>query len=217
MTAAVAAEYDAVAAEAAAVRAADPATRRRAAARLRRELHRIQGRDFFTCPQRDAARRAVEAPGRGRHGRGADVKWATRPGVHVDRAACAWLIRRFIDPDPEFIFAADLADVPAGATPFDMRGAALGHHQGRCTFETVLASFDLADDPALEEIGHIVHEADLADDRYDAPAAPGLDVLIRGLTLTSGSDHDTLAITDQLFDGLYEHTRRQLMTGRPPA
>jgi hypothetical protein len=57
----------------------------------------------------------------------------------------------------------------------------------------------------------------ITDERYDAPAAAGLDVLIRGLTLTSGSDHDTLAVTDRIFDGLYEHTRRQLMTGRPPA
>ena len=145
------------------------------------------------------------------------MKWATRPGVHVDRAACAWLIRRFIDLDAEFAFAADSAAVPADATPFDMRGAVLGHHQGRCSFETALTSFGLDDDPALEEIGRIIHEADLADERYDAPTAAGLDVLIRGLTLTSGSDHDTLAITGRLFDGLYEHTRRQLMTGRPPA
>ena len=98
-----------------------------------------------------------------------------------------------------------------------MRGAVLGHHQDRCSFETALEGFGLTADPALEEIGRIVHQADLADDRYDAPAAAGLDVLIRGLTLTCGSDHDTLAITDRLFDGLYEHTRRQLMTGRPPA
>jgi hypothetical protein len=145
------------------------------------------------------------------------MKWATRPGVHVDRVACAWLIRRFIDPDAEFIFPADPAAVPADATPFDMRGVALGHHHGRCSFESMLASFDLTDDPALEEIGHIVHEADLGDDHYDAPAAPGLDILIRGLTLTSSSDHDTLAITGKLFDGLYEYTRRRLMTGRPPA
>jgi len=145
------------------------------------------------------------------------MKWATRPGVHVDRAACAWLIRRFIDPDANFVFAADPAAIPADATPFDMRGAALGHHQGRCSFETALASFGLEADPALEEIGRIVHEADLADECYDAAAAVGLDVLIRSLTLTSGSDHDTLAITGRLFDGLYEHTRRQLMTGRPPA
>jgi hypothetical protein len=96
------------------------------------------------------------------------------------------------------------------------RGAALGHHQGRCSFETALEAFGLTTDPALEEIGHVIHEADLADERYDAPTAPGLDVLIRGLTLTSESDHDTLAITGRLFDGLYEHTRRQLMTGRSP-
>jgi hypothetical protein len=145
------------------------------------------------------------------------MKWATRPGVHVDRAACVWLILRFIDSDAEFIFAEDQAALPAGAVPFDMRGAAFGHHRGRCSFETALEAFGLTADPALEEIGRIVHEADLADGRYDAPSAAGLDVLIRGLTLTSGSDHDTLAITGRLFDGLYEHTRRQLMTGRPPA
>jgi hypothetical protein len=113
-------------------------------------------------------------------------------------------------------FAADLGGVPADATPFDMRGAALGHHNGRCSFETMLASYDLTD-PALEESGRIIHEADLADEQYDAPAAAGLDVLIRGLTLTSPSDRDTLTTTNKLFDGLYEHTRRQLMTGRPPA
>jgi hypothetical protein len=145
------------------------------------------------------------------------MRWATRAGVHVDRAACAWLIRRFIDPDAEFVFLDNPAEVPAGATPFDMRGAALGHHRGKCSFETALASFGLNTDPALEEIGRIVHEADLADDRFDAPVAAGLDILIRGLTLTSGSDDSTLALTGRLFDGLYEHTRRQLMTGRPPA
>jgi len=138
------------------------------------------------------------------------MKWATRPGIHVDRAACAWLIRRFIDPDADFVFPDDPAAVPAGATPFDMRGAALGHHQGRCSFETALEAFGLTTDPALEEIGHIVHEADLADESYDTPTAPGLDVLIRGLTLTSGSDHDTL--TGWLFDGLYEHSRRRSAT-----
>jgi len=143
--------------------------------------------------------------------------WVTRPGVHVDRTACAWLIRRFVDPDAHFAFANDITAIPARATPFDMRGAALGHHDGRCSFETALIAFDLTADPALEEIGRIVHEADLADERYDAPAAAGLDILIRGLTLTSESDHDTLAITRRLFDALYEHTRQQLLTGRPPA
>jgi hypothetical protein len=145
------------------------------------------------------------------------MKWATRPGVHVDRAACAWLIRRFIDPSPEFVFCSDPAGISADATPFDLRGAVLGHHHGKCSFESILESYDLMADPALEDIGHLVHEADLAEDRYDQPAAVGLDVIIRGLTLTSQNDHDTLAVTDRLFDGLYEHTRRQLMTGRPPS
>lgn len=145
------------------------------------------------------------------------MQWVTRPGVHVDRAACAWLIRRFVDPGAEFAFVSDLTAVPAGATPFDMRGAVLGHHQGKCSFETALESFDLTADPALEEVGRIIHEADLADERYDAPAAAGLDILIRGLTLVGSSDTATLAVTDRLFDGLYEHTRRKLLTGRPPA
>ena len=103
------------------------------------------------------------------------MRWATRAGVHADQATCAWLIRRFLDPDAEFVFLGNPAEVPADATPFD-----------------------------------------LADDRFDAPAAVGLDVLIRGLTLTGSSDDATLAITGRLFDGLYEHTRRQLMTGRAP-
>jgi len=145
------------------------------------------------------------------------VKWVTRAGVHVDRAACAWLIRRFVDPQAEFVFVTDPADVPTDATPFDMRGVQLGHHHGDCTFETALEHFQLTADPALEELGRTVHEADLADDRYDAPLAPGLDALIRGVSMTGEHDHDTLTITDRLFDGLYGYTRQHLLTGRPPA
>ena len=135
------------------------------------------------------------------------MKWATRPGVHVDRAACAWLIRRFVDPDAGFLFVDDPEQVPADATPFDMRGAALSHHGGRCTFETILEQYAL-DDPALAAIARIVHEADLADDRYDAAEAAGLDVLIRGLALIAGDD-DVLAVSHRLFDGLYEVVRRR--------
>jgi hypothetical protein len=143
------------------------------------------------------------------------VKWATRAGIHVDRAACGWLIRRFIDAEAEFVFVEDPADVPSDATPFDMRGVPLSHHEGRCTFETALLQYDLSADPALEEIGQIIHEADIADETFDAPIAPGLDVLIRGLTLVNHTDQATLAVTDQLFDGLYEHIRQHLMSGRP--
>ena len=145
------------------------------------------------------------------------MRWATRARIHVDRAACAWLIRRFIDPKARFVFVTDPADTPPDATGFDMRGAVLSHHQGRCSFETMLTHFDLTVDPALDEIARIVHEADLADDTFDAPAAAGLDILIRGLTLTCADDDATLAVTDRLFDGLYAHIRHRLLTGRPPA
>ena len=137
------------------------------------------------------------------------MKWATRSGCHVDRAACAWLIRRFIDPEAAFLFVDDPEQVPADATPFDMRGVALSHHGGRCTFETIVDQYALAD-PALALIARIVHEADLADDRYDAPEAAGLDVLIRGLSLVA-ADEDVLALSARLFDGLYEVVRRRGM------
>jgi hypothetical protein len=143
------------------------------------------------------------------------VKWATRPGVHVDRTGCAWLIRRFIDPDAEFTFIADRTDVAAGTTPFDMRGADLSHHDGDCTFETILRRYEL-DDPALWDIARIIHEADLEDERFDAPEARGLDVIIRGLSMVCDDD-ETLAATARLYDGLYEHRRRATMLGREPS
>jgi hypothetical protein len=73
------------------------------------------------------------------------VRWATRAGVHIDRAACAWLIRRFLDPEAEFVFVADASAVPADATPFDMRGVALGHVGGDCSFETILRVHEVTD------------------------------------------------------------------------
>ena len=91
--------------------------------------------------------------------------------------------------------------MPAGATPFDMRGALLSHHGGDCSFETFLSHYQLQD-PVLWDIARIVHEADLADERYDAPEAPGLDVLLRGLSLIRNDD-EVLAIAEALFDGLY--------------
>jgi hypothetical protein len=142
------------------------------------------------------------------------MKWATRRGCHVDRASCAWLIRRFIDPDAEFLFVEDPDDVPAKATAFDMRGVDLSHHEGGCTFETFLRRYRLTD-PALAEIGWIVHEADLADERYDAPEAAGLDVLVRGLSMTLDDDQ-LLEVSGPLFDGLYAFKQRAQMLGREP-
>jgi len=143
------------------------------------------------------------------------MRWATRAGVHVDRAACSWLVRRFVDPAAEFVFVDDPDEVPAEAIPFDMRGVELSHHEGDCTFETMLRRYEL-DDPVLWDVARIVHEADLADDRYDAPEACGLDVICRGLSMVL-SDRDVVAVTGPMFDGLYEHRRRALLLGREPA
>jgi len=141
--------------------------------------------------------------------------WGTRAHCHVDRAACAWLIRRFIDPDADFVFAEDPEDLPPDAIRFDLRGSELSHHDGRCTFEVMVDRYDLID-PVLEQLGKIVHEADLNDERYDAPEARGLDVVIRGLSFTN-DDASLLAITNRLFDGLYEFERQTATLGREPA
>ena len=143
------------------------------------------------------------------------MKWATRTGCHVDRAACAWLLYRFVDPAAEFVFVDDPADVPGDATPFDMRGAQLSHHGGDCSFETMLRHFTL-DDPVLWDLARIVHEADLDDERFDSPEAPGLDVVCRGLSMVH-SDDEVLVITRDVFDGLYEYRRRALLLGREPS
>jgi hypothetical protein len=129
--------------------------------------------------------------------------WATRRRVHIDRTACAWLIRRFVDSDAEFVFVDDPDDVPADATPFDMRGVELGHHEGRCSFETILVRYQL-DDPALGRIGKVVHEADIGDERYDAPEAAGIDTLLRGLALNARDDQHMLDQTAVLYDALYD-------------
>ena len=107
------------------------------------------------------------------------MKWATRAGCHIDRVGCASLIRRFIDPDAEFTFVNDPDEIAEDATAFDIRGVPLSHHEGRCTFETIILRYSLVD-PALEYIARIVHEADLADDVYDAVKEnqPGCPIIV---------------------------------------
>jgi hypothetical protein len=143
------------------------------------------------------------------------VKWATRTGPHVDRTACAWLIARFIDPEAEFLFVEDPDEVPVDATGFDMRGVELSHHGGECSFEAFLRRYEL-DDPVLWAIARIVHEADLEDERYDAPEARGLDVLLRGLSMVR-ADHEVLELSGPLYEGLYEYLKRADLLGREPA
>ena len=129
------------------------------------------------------------------------MRWATRPRCHVDRTACAWLIRRFVDPAAEFVFVEDVDDVPADATPFDMRGVDLGHMNGGCSFERFLEVYEL-DEPALQRIAEIVHEADVGDERFHAPEAAGIDLTVRALALGRG-DAELFEHTDALYDGLY--------------
>jgi len=143
------------------------------------------------------------------------MRWVTRRGCHIDRAACAWLIVRHIDRDATFEFIDDDEDLPDGATAFDMVGVSLSHHGDDCTFETMLQAYTL-DDPVLWDLARIVHEADLGDERFDAPEALGLDVLCRGLTFTL-PDLEILSVTYPLFDGLYEYRRRALLFGRDPS
>jgi hypothetical protein len=143
------------------------------------------------------------------------MRWVSRAGVHIDRASSAWLVRRFIDPDAAFEFVSGPDDPPEGAVPFDIRGVEFGHHGHDCTFETLLRRHDL-DDPVLWRIAAIIHEADLDDERFDAPEAPGLDVVLRGLSMVC-EDDEVLRLTGPVFDGLYEFFRRELLLGREPS
>jgi hypothetical protein len=137
--------------------------------------------------------------------------WATRPQCHVDRIGSAWLIRRFIDPVATFVFVEDSSLIPDGAIGFDMRGVKLSHRNGDCSFETIVRQYELTD-PVLSEIAEIVHEADLSDDRFGGVAAPGLDLICRGLAMTL-PDSEALQVGAVIFDGLYAFTRGVLLNG----
>jgi hypothetical protein len=143
------------------------------------------------------------------------MRWGTRTHIHIDRAASAWLIRRFIDPEAVFVFVDDPADLDEDVVAFDMRGVKFGHRGDDCTFETLLREHELLD-PALWRIATIVHEADLGDDKFDAPEAPGIDVALRGLSMVC-TDEATLTVTKPLFDGLYEFFHRELLLGKEPS
>lgn len=137
------------------------------------------------------------------------MRWVTRAGIHIDRAASAWLIDRYVDDDAEFVYIGDPADAPADATPFDMIGCDLTHHGSDVTFETILRRYDLTD-PVLWRLAEIVHQADVEDDRYDAPEADGLDIIIRAL----GVDHDdetVRTLTATILDSMYSYLRRETL------
>ncbi|TMA47067.1 MAG: ChrB protein [Deltaproteobacteria bacterium] len=190
-------------------------------ARLKRRLAEVSALDFFGAPGREAAdglvaslearaQRGLERMADGRqlgdlHGR----TWVTRKGIHIDRIASAWLIRRFVDPGAAFKFVPARSYRPEpGELRFDMFEAEFTHEGDLCTFEVLLARLGL-DDPALRPIAAIVHDVDLKDAKFDRPEAAGIDRLIAGLAMRHREDEDRLARGAAVFDDLYEYFRRK--------
>jgi hypothetical protein len=138
------------------------------------------------------------------------MRWVTRAGMHVDRTACAWLIRGHIDADAHFIFVTDTDRLPDDATAFDIAGQPFSHHDGDCTFEVLLRHYALVD-PALVQLGQIVHEADVEDERYDAPEAAGLDAIVRGMGRVLADD-ELLEATYPIYDGLFATLRARAIS-----
>lgn len=139
------------------------------------------------------------------------MKFVTRKNAAVDRIACPWLIRRFVDKDAEFIYV-DPADVQRvareqDAIPYDVEGAELGHVGGRCSFESIMLKFKL-DDPALAKMAKIVHGADVEADLRKTPEAAGLKAIAMGFRRLFGDrDLEKLEAQMAMYDALYEWCR----------
>lgn len=149
------------------------------------------------------------------------MRWITRERVRVDRVACPWLIRRFVDPDAEFIFVpADRVVEEAdrlGAIPFDVEGAELGHRDGRCSFEAILEKYGLAArDPALALMGRIVNGADTDNTLYRQAEGPGLEAIAEGFRhLGFADDRETVAAESIVYDALYAYCLEMGRQDRP--
>ena len=148
------------------------------------------------------------------------MKWITRARVKVDRVACPWLIRQFVDAEAEFIFvpADRVADEVKrlGAIPFDVTGAELGHHGQRCSFEAILDKHELTSDPALVLLGRIVNGADTDNALYRQPESPGLTAVAEGFRhLGFRDDHEINAAEAVVYDALYAYCREMIRQGRP--
>lgn len=141
------------------------------------------------------------------------MKWITRSHVHVDRVACPWLIKRFIDNQAGFLFVPknqvnELAE-KTGAIPFDAPGVELGHHEGRCSFESILQKYDL-NDPALLRLAEIVHAADIRADIDKDPLAHGLEAIATGFSILFPHDETNLEKQFVVYDALYAWCRLQV-------
>jgi hypothetical protein len=178
---------------------------------LERRLRDVAVLDHFGAPGRHAAEAAIAKLRSGlpavrerSHQPAPPGTWVTRPGVHVDRIASAWLIRRFIDHAARFDFVENQRGPIRGAFRFDMFDAEYTHEGDRCTFETLLARFNLADDRALRVIGEMVHDVDCKDDKFGRAETPGFERLIAGIVRRNSSDEARLERGAQALDDLYE-------------
>ena len=139
------------------------------------------------------------------------MKWVTREKVKVDRVACPWLIKKFVDPDAEFLFVPgdQVREVAAkeGAIPYDIPDIELGHHEGKCSFEAIVAKYGIQD-PAMPMLSEIVHGADVSHDLYGRPEAPGLKAIAQGFGYLGLTDHQILEKEFVVYDALYAYCRR---------
>jgi hypothetical protein len=141
------------------------------------------------------------------------MKWVTRSHVHVDRVACPWLISRFIDSQAEFIFVPknriEQVVKETGAIPYDAPGVELGHHDGKCSFESIINKYGLTD-PALLRLAEIVHAADVEADRDADPIARGLEAIAVGYSLRFPDDLENLSRQFEVYDALYAWCRLEV-------
>ena len=137
------------------------------------------------------------------------MKWVTWEYIGVDRMGCIWLIHRWIDEKAEFIFVpAGTKPLPKNAEPFDIPGARYSHHRGHCSFHALLRGYKL-NDPILRRIASIIDEADIVQEINVEPAAPGLDLICRGLRLNSPSDEAALERGKLIYEALYAQLRAE--------
>jgi hypothetical protein len=142
------------------------------------------------------------------------MKWITRSHVHVDRVACPWLIKRFIDNQAEFFFVPknqiDAMASKLGAIPFDAPNVELGHHENRCSFESIMLKYDLQD-AALKRMAKIIHAADVAQDIDTDPIARGFEAIAVGYSLRFPNDEENIARQFEVYDALYSWCRLQVI------
>lgn len=184
--------------------------------RLTRRFREVRAVDFFDSPRgHDVAMllRRAEGPKRPRELEKFDVKhyqgktWLTRPRPEIDRVGSAWLIARFIDRKPKFVFASTLDAIP-GAIPFDMLDADFSHHGNYCTFETLTKRFAISD-KSLVKIGEMIHDADLDDARFQRVEAVGIDRVLKGWAKEGLPDQEILRRGFECFDALYAFLQRR--------